>query len=232
MKLTQAIKRAKEKGRIPLIAEIKVRSPKEGDLLKGRDPVQIATEYIRGGACAVSVVTEPLYFDGNIEILKKIAAKVKAPILRKDFIKKREQVWESKQSGANALLLISAMLAKEELADLNEYAHSLGLETLVEIHTAEEVENLNGLTLDMIGINNKDILDLERGEDQIIPTEKLAQLLPEDVIVISESGIRSKEDVKRVITSGADAILVGTSLMVSKEPRVTVANLVYAINSK
>ena len=160
MKLTQAIKRAKEKGRIPLIAEIKVRSPKEGDLLKGRDPVQIATEYIRGGACAVSVVTEPLYFDGNIEILKKIAAKVKAPILRKDFIKKREQVWESKQSGANALLLISAMLAKEELADLNEYAHSLGLETLVEIHTAEEVENLNGLTLDMIGINNKDILGL------------------------------------------------------------------------
>lgn len=231
MKLTQAIKRAKEKARIPLIAEIKLRSPKEGDLLKGREPVQIATEYIRGGACAVSIVTEPLHFDGNIEILKKIAAKVKVPTLRKDFIKEKEQIWETKQSGAKALLLISAMLTKEKLADLNEYAHSLGLETVVEIHTSEELKNLNGLTLDMVGINNKDILDLERGEDQIIPTEKLAPLLPQDVIVISESGIRNKENVRRVITSGADAILVGTNLMVSKEPKITVANLVHALGA-
>ncbi|MBM4462049.1 MAG: indole-3-glycerol-phosphate synthase [Chloroflexi bacterium] len=227
MKLTQAIKRAREKGEIPLIAEIKVRSPKDGDLLKDRDPVQIATEYIRGGACAVSVVTEPLYFGGNIEILRKIAAKVKAPILRKDFIKERDQVWESKQLGAQAVLLISAMLAKERLTDLNEYAHSLGLETVVEIHTMDELKNLNGLTLDMVGINNKDILDLERGDDQIIPTESLAPLLPEDVIVISESAIRNEQNVKEVMRSGADAILMGTALMASEEPRVTVANFVH-----
>jgi indole-3-glycerol phosphate synthase len=228
MRLTQAIKRAREKGRIPLIAEIKLRSPKDGDLLRGRDPVQIATEYVLGGACAVSVVTEPLYFGGSIEILRNIAAEVKVPILRKDFIKEKEQIWESKESGARAVLLISAMLAKEKLTDLNEYAHSLGLETVVEIHTVEELKNLNGLKLDLVGINNKDILDLERGDDQVIPTEKLAPLLPEDVIVISESGIRNEENVRKVMSSGADAILVGTNLMASMEPRITVSKFVHA----
>jgi indole-3-glycerol phosphate synthase len=228
MKLVQAIKRAKEEGKVPIIAEIKLRSPKEGDLLKGREPVQIATEYIRGGACAVSVVTESLHFGGNIEILKKIAAKVQVPVLRKDFIREKEQISESKQAGAKAVLLISTMLAKEDLALLNEYAHSLGLETVVEIHALEELDNLSGLALDMVGINNKDILDLERGEDQTIATEKLAPLLPEEVIVISESGIRNAESVRRAIASGADAVLLGTALMLSKEPRIAVANLVRA----
>jgi len=232
MKLTQAIKEAKEKGRLPVIAEIKLRSPRDGDLLKGRNPVQIASEYVRGGACAISVVTEPQHFGGNMEMLREIAAKVKIPILRKDFIKEKEQIRESKQSGAKALLLISAMLAKEKLAELNEYAHSLGLETVVEIHTREELKKLEGLTLDMVGINNKDILDLERGEDQIIPTQSLAPLLPENVIVISESGIRSNKDASKVIASGADAILVGTSLMVAKDPRTAVADLVHAIGAK
>jgi indole-3-glycerol phosphate synthase len=228
MKLTQAIKRAKEEGKVPLIAEIKLHSPKDGDLLKGREPAQIATEYIRGGACAVSVVTEPIYFGGSIEILKKIASKVQVPVLRKDFIKEKEQILESKQAGAKAVLLISTMLTKGNLALLNEYAHSLGLETVVEIHATEELDNLVGLALDMVGINNKDILDLERGEDQTTATEKLAPLLPQEAIVISESGIRDTESVKRVVASGADAILVGTALMLSKEPRIVVANLVHA----
>jgi len=227
MKLSQAIKRAKKEGKVPLIAEIKLRSPKDGDLLMGRDPLQIAKEYVCGGACAVSVVTEPGDFGGDTEILKKIASNVEMPVLRKDFIKKKEQILESKQLGAEAVLLISAMLSKEELADLNEYAHSLGLETVVEIHTQEELRNLKGLDLDMIGINNKDILNLERGEDQTIPTQKLAPFLPEGVVVISESGIRDKEDVKKVIASGADGILVGTALMVSKEPIVTVTSFVH-----
>jgi len=230
MKLTQAIRRAKEEDRIPLIAEIKLRSPKDGDLLKDRDPLQIADEYIRGGACAVSVVTEPVHFCGDMEMLKKIAPTINVPVLRKDFIKKKEQISESKQLGVEALLLISAMLSKERLVDLNEYAHSLGLETVVEVHTQEELNNLRGLALDMVGINNKDILDLERGEDQIIPTQLLAPLLPEGgVIVISESGIRNEEDVRKVIANGADAILVGTAFMVSKEPAATVANFVHAL---
>jgi len=229
MKLTQVIKRAKKEGRVPLIAEIKLRSPKDGDLLKNRDPLQIANEYICGGACAVSVVTEPLHFGGDMETLKKIASSVKVPVLRKDFIKRKEQILGCKQLGVEAVLLISAMLSKEKLADLNEYAHYLGLETVVEIHTREELKNLKGLPLDMVGINNKDILDLERGEDQIIPTQKLAPLLPEGVIMISESGIRNKEDVRKVIASGADAILVGTAFMVSKEPAATVASFVHIL---
>ena len=137
---------------------------------------------------------------------------------------------ESKQLGVEAVLLILAMLSKDKLAHLNEYAHSLGLETVVEVHTQEELNNLRGLALDMVGINNKDILDLERGEDQIIPTQLLAPLLPEGgVIVISESGIRNEEDVRKVIANGADAILVGTAFMVSKEPAATVASFVHAL---
>lgn len=213
MQLTKVIRRAKEEGKVPLIAEIKLRSPRDGDLLKGRDPLQIANEYIRGGACAVSVVTEPAHFGGDIEMLKEIVSNVKLPVLRKDFIIEKEQIWESKQSGAKAVLLISAMLSKEKLADLNECAHSLGLETVVEIHNQGELENLKGLALDMVGINNKDILNLERGEDQVISTQKLAPLLPEGVIAISESGIRNREDVRKVIASGVDAILVGTALL-------------------
>lgn len=227
MKLTQAIKRAKKEGKVPLIAEIKLRSPRDGNLLQGRDPLQIANDYICGRACAISVVTEPVYFGGDIGILKKIASNVKLPVLRKDFIKKEEQVLESKQLGAKAVLLISAMLSKERLANLNEYAHSLGLETVIEIHTQEGLRNLEGLALDMVGINNKDILDLERGEDQIIPTQKLARLLSEGVIVISESGIRNREDVKKVIASGADAILVGTALLEAEDIQAKVKELVW-----
>jgi indole-3-glycerol phosphate synthase len=229
MKLTQVIKSAKKEGKVPLIAEIKLRSPKDGDLLKGRDPSQIAKEYVYGGACAVSVVTEPVHFGGDMEVLKKIVSTVEVPILRKDFIKEKEQILESKQLGVEAVLLISAMLSREKLADLNEYAHSLELETVVEIHTREELTNLKGLDLDMVGINNKDILDLERGEDQIIPTQELAPLLPEEVLVISESGIKDKEDVKKVISSGADAILLGTALMLSKEPVVTITSFVHTL---
>lgn len=227
MKLTQAIKRAKKEGKVPLIAEIKLRSPRDGSLLQGRDPLQIANDYICGRACAISVVTEPVHFGGDIEILKKIASNVKVPVLRKDFIKEEEQILESKQLGAKAVLLISAMLSKEKLANLNEYAHSLGLETVVEIHTQEELKNLEGLTLDMVGINNKDILDLERGEDQIVPTQRLAPLLSEGVIVISESGIRNREDVKKVIATGVDAILMGTALLKAEDIQAKAEELVW-----
>jgi indole-3-glycerol phosphate synthase len=119
------------------------------------------------------------------------------------------------------------MLSKEKLANLNGYAHSLGLETLVEIHAQEELENLRGLALDMVGINNKDILDLERGEDQTAPTRRLAPLLSEGVIVISESGIRNREDVKKVIATGVDAILMGTALLKAEDIQAKVEEVVW-----
>lgn len=228
MRLTRAIRRARREGKIPLIAEIKVRSPTDGDLLRGRDPLQIADEYVRGGACAISVVTEPVHFGGDILMLKRITSNVELPVLRKDFIKTEEQVLESKQSGAKAVLLISAMLSKQRLANMNEYAHSLGLEVVVEIHRQEELRNLKGLWLDMIGINNKDILNLERGEDQIIPTQKLVSFLPKGVVVISESGIGSTEDVREVITAGADAVLIGRTLLKAEHIRAKVEEVVWS----
>ena len=228
MKLTRAIRRARREGKVPLIAEIKVRSPTDGDLLRGRDPLQIADKYVRGGACAISVVTEPVHFGGDMLMLKRITSNVELPVLRKDFIGTEEQILESKQSGARAVLLISAMLSKQRLANLNEYAHSLDLETVVEIHRQEELRNLEGLRLDMVGINNKDILNLERGEDQIVPTQKLVSFLPKGVVVISESGIGSEEDVRGVISAGADAVLIGRALLKAGDIRAKVGQVVWS----
>jgi len=228
MKLTRAIRRARREGKVPLIAEIKVRSPTDGDLLRGRDPLQIADEYVRGGACAISVVTEPVHFGGDMLMLKRITPNVELPVLRKDFIGTEEQILESRQSGARAVLLISAMLSKQRLANLNEYAHSLGLETVVEIHRQEELRNLEGLRLDMVGINNKDILNLERGEDQIVPTQKLVSFLPKGVVVISESGIGGEEDVRGVISAGADAVLIGRALLKAGDIRAKVGQVVWS----
>jgi len=228
MKLTRAIRRARREGKVPLIAEIKVRSPTDGDLLRGRDPLQIADKYVRGGACAISVVTEPVHFGGDMLMLKRITPNVELPVLRKDFIGTEEQILESKQSGARAVLLISAMLSKQRLANLNEYAHSLGLETVVEIHRQEELRNLEGLRLDMVGINNKDILNLERGEDQIVPTQKLVSFLPKGAVVISESGIGSEEDVRGVISAGADAVLIGRALLKAGDIRAKVGQVVWS----
>jgi len=228
MKLTRAIRRARREGKVPLIAEIKVRSPTDGDLLRGRDPLQIADKYVRGGACAISVVTEPVHFGGDMLMLKRITSNVELPVLRKDFIGTEEQILESRQSGARAVLLISAMLSKQRLANLNEYAHSLDLETVVEIHRQEELRNLEGLRLDMVGINNKDILNLERGEDQIVPTQKLVSFLPKGVVVISESGIGSEEDVRGVISAGADAVLIGRALLKAGDIRAKVGQVVWS----
>jgi indole-3-glycerol phosphate synthase len=228
MKLTRAIRRARREGKVPLIAEIKLRSPTDGDLLRGRDPLQIADKYVRGGACAISVVTEPVHFGGDMLMLKRITSNVGLPVLRKDFIGTEEQVLESRQSGARAVLLISAMLSRQRLANLNEYAHSLGLETVVEIHRQEELRNLEGLRLDMVGINNKDILNLERGEDQIVPTQKLVSFLPKGVVVISESGIGSEEDVRGVISAGADAVLIGRALLKTGDIRAKVGQVVWS----
>ncbi len=162
MKLVEAIKKVKNQGKNPLIAEIKVKSPRDGDLLKGRNPVEIASQYVLGGAVAVSVVTEKEYFGGSIEILKKVRGEVSLPLLRKDFIRTKEQVKESKEVGVDAILLIVSILSKRELRFLYNYAHSLGLETVIEIHTEKEINIVRTLNPQIVGINNKNILKLEK----------------------------------------------------------------------
>jgi len=217
MKLTEAIKRAKKEGKVPLIAEIKARSPQDGELLRGRDPIEIVSQYRKGGAVAISVVTEARHFGGDIEILKKVVQQKKFPVLRKDFIDTEKEVEKTKELGADALLLIAAILSSKKLKKLNNYAHLMGLETVIEVHTREELERVKRLNLDILGINNKDILNLERGEDKVEVTLSLLPFIPPGVILLSESGIRKIEDVKILIKKGVDAFLMGTVLLKAED---------------
>jgi len=228
MKFSSAIKLCKKEKKIPLIAEIKVYSPKDGELLKNRDPLKILQEYEEGGACAISVVTEPIYFKGSLDLLTLIRRNTSLPILRKDFIETKEQIEETKRMGIEAILLIACMLSDKKLAELNEYAQRLGLETVIEIHEQKDLRKLAGLNLDIVGINNKDILNLERDEDQINPTIELINRIPRSILTISESGIRSIEDVKKVIDAGCDAVLMGTALLKAKDIREKVREIVNA----
>jgi len=228
MKFSSAIKLCKKEKKIPLIAEIKVYSPKDGELLKNRDPLEILQKYEEGGACAISVVTEPIYFKGSLDLLTLIRRNTSLPILRKDFIETKEQIEETKRMGIEAILLIACMLSDKKLAELNEYAQKLGLETVIEIHEQKDLRKLAGLNLDIVGINNKDILNLERDEDQINPTIELINRIPRSILTISESGIRSIEDVKKVIDAGCDAVLMGTALLKAKDIREKVREIVNA----
>jgi len=228
MRFSSAIKLCKKEKKIPLIAEIKVYSPKDGELLKNRDPLKILQEYEEGGACAISVVTEPIYFKGSLDLLTLIRGNTSLPILRKDFIETKEQIEETKRMGIEAILLIACMLSDKKLAELNEYAQRLGLETVIEIHEQKDLRKLAGLNLDIVGINNKDILNLERDEDQINPTIELINRIPRSILTISESGIRSIEDVKKVIDAGCDAVLMGTALLKAKDIREKVREIVNA----
>ena len=228
MRFSSAIKLCKKEKKIPLIAEIKVYSPKDGELLKNRDPLKILQEYEEGGACAISVVTEPIYFKGSLDLLTLIRRNTSLPILRKDFIETKEQIEETKRIGIEAILLIACMLSDKKLTELNEYAQRLGLETVIEIHEQKDLRKLAGLNLDIVGINNKDILNLERDEDQINPTIELINKIPRSILTISESGIRSIEDVKKVIDAGCDAVLMGTALLKAKGIREKVKEIVNA----
>ncbi len=227
MKLIEAIKKVKNQGKNPLIAEIKVKSPRDGDLLKGRDPVEVASQYVLGGAAAISVVTEKEYFGGSVEILKKIRGEVSLPLLRKDFIRTKEQVKESKEVGVDAILLIVSILSKRELMVLYNYAHSLGMETVIEIHTEKEMNIVRTLNPQIVGINNKNILKLEKGENVIHPTLSLFSLIPKNIICVSESGIRNVKEAEILIKSGVDALLMGTMLLQAKDILKQVKEIVW-----
>lgn len=213
MRLSDAITAAKKEGKIPVIAEIKARTPRDGDLLRGRDPVDLAEEMEAAGAAALSVVTEPKYFGGDLQILRDVAGSIGLPILRKDFITTEEQVYESSESGARALLLIYSMISHRTITGLDGLSKSLGMETVMEVHNAQEMRAVSRLNSGIIGINNRDISRLETDSGDVSRTERLASLAPDHVLLISESSIKTWEDVERAITAGADAVLVGTALM-------------------
>lgn len=226
MRLSEAITAAKREGRTPIIAEIKVKTPRDGDLLRGRDPVRLAEEMESAGAAALSVVTEPKHFGGDPRTLRDVAGSVGIPILRKDFITMKEQVHESKELGASALLLIFSMAPPKTIAALYGLSKRLGMETVMEVHSAQEMRAVSSLNPGIIGINNRNILMLETDSGDVSGTERLANLAPDHVLIISESSIETRDDVERAINAGADAVLVGTALMKAPSLRRKLRELV------
>lgn len=201
--------------RVAVIAEVKRASPSKGILAPDFDPVGTAGAYARGGAAAVSVLTDEPFFGGSLEFLPRVREVFPGPLLRKDFITDPYQVVEARAWGADALLLIASVLDRPRLADLLALTREWGMEALVEVHTAEEVERSLAAGARVVGVNNR---DLRTFYTDLAVTEKLAVLVPEDVILVSESGIGSRADVERVARAGIDAVLVGESLMRQGDP--------------
>lgn len=214
---------ALKKPGMSLIAEVKKASPSRGVFVKDFDPVKLAAAYERGGASAVSVLTDTRFFMGSLHHLKKVREKVKLPILRKDFIIDQYQIYETAFAGADALLLIAGILEKEKLRDFIQLAATLNLDVLVEVHTQEELEKALCCGAEIIGINNR---DLRTFRTDIMTTLKLAEFVPENCVLVSESGISSEEDVKKLAEAGVDALLVGEALVTSPNIEAKVRELI------
>jgi len=182
-------------GRVNVIVECKRRSPSRGVLRADYDPVSIATSYASNGAAAISVLTEPTFFDGSLEHLSAIRQAVSVPLLRKDFIVSEYQLHEAKAAGADAVLLIVAALAPVALRVLRERAQQLGLDALVEVHTAGELEIAVDAGADIIGVNNRNLRTLEV---DVRASEAIIARMPTHVVAVSESGLKSRADLDRL----------------------------------
>ncbi|MDI6827532.1 MAG: indole-3-glycerol-phosphate synthase [Armatimonadota bacterium] len=231
MKFTEALVAARASGRAPLVAEIKCRSPKEGDLLAGRNPSVLARTYEAAGAACISVVTEPTNWNGSMELLRTVTSAVSIPVLRKDFITSAADIHLTKEAGASCVLLIVSKLDWSLLVELHEEAHRIGLETLVEAHDEAQLSKALTLDLDLLGINNRDITVLEKDNGTISRTLNLIRLVPNGVRVLSESSISTPDEVRAVIEAGALGILVGTSILRAPDPALAVRNLVSALET-
>jgi len=199
---------------IRLIAEIKKSSPSRGILRPDLNPAELAKTYAEGGAAAISVLTEANYFKGSIEHLTAVRQAVELPLLRKDFIFDPYQIYESHAYGADALLLIAAILSQEQLEELLSLSHSLSLRCLVEVHNEGEVERTLLSGAEIIGINNRDLKTFTVDLDT---TYRLRPLIPKEKILVSESGIKSQGDIERLKEWGVNAILVGETLITADD---------------
>jgi indole-3-glycerol phosphate synthase len=198
------------RGGVRLIAEVKKASPSRGVLAADLDPVALASTYARNGADAISVLTDGKYFQGSLEILRQIRASVDVPLLRKDFTLDEYQLWEARAAGADAVLLIVAILSPPLLRDLAAAAKGLRMAALVECHTEAEVDAALAAGSHIIGINNR---DLGTFETRIETTLALLPRIPPGPVVVSESGFFTGADVRRVVDAGAHAVLVGEGLV-------------------
>ena len=211
--------------RLNVIAECKRRSPSRGVLRREYDPVAIAKQYAGAGAAAISVLTEPTFFDGSLEHLRAVRAAVDLPVLRKDFIVSEYQLLEAKAAGADAVLLIVAALRPVELKVLHDHAARMGLDVLVEVHDATELAIAIDVGARVVGVNNRNLRTLE--VDVHASQELIAQIPPE-IVAVSESGLKGGDDVRRLRDLGYRAFLVGERFMAAADPGAALAELIAA----
>jgi indole-3-glycerol phosphate synthase len=207
-----------------VIAEVKKASPPKGVIRQNFDPVAIALDYEMHGATALSVLTEAHFFQGSPEYLSAIKKQVQLPVLRKDFLFNLYQIYESRAMGADALLLIAAILDRQQICEYLALCAELGMDALVEVHTREELDLVLETDARIIGINNR---NLDTFHTDIETTVELINYIPDDKIVVSESGISTGEDIKRLKKAGVDAFLIGESLMLHDSPGVKLAELIH-----
>jgi indole-3-glycerol phosphate synthase len=207
-----------------IIAEVKKASPSRGVIRADFDAVALAQTYAHHGASALSVLTDEKFFQGQLRFLEAIGQAVALPLLRKDFILDPYQVYEARVAGADAILLIVAALPLDQLEALLALTHELGMTALLEVHTAEELERIQPLRPRLVGINNR---DLRTFHTDIETTSRLLPLIPAEVVVISESGIHTSDDIARLWEKGVHAFLIGESLMRHPDPGVKLQELLH-----
>ena len=198
---------------ISLIAEMKRKSPSGGELRADLDPADTARTYVESGASALSVLTEPFYFDGKMSDMQDagdVAHSSGVPVLQKDFVFDEYQIYEARASGADAILLIVAILDESALRRLNDLAHGLGMAALMEVFDREELDLVMNINPPILGVNNRNLKTLETSLEHF---EEIASLMDSDHVLVAESGMKTGSDVRRMEAAGADAVLVGEALM-------------------
>lgn len=207
---------------INIIAEVKRRSPSKGVIRENFDPLAIARNYTANGAAALSVLTEEDFFAGSLEYLRAIRQETRLPLLRKDFIFDEYQIYEACHVGANAILLIAAMLDGKQFNDLLQAAYGLGLDVLVEVHDRAELDLVMPFDVRLLGINNRNLRTFVTTLDTSL---ELAQDLPQSITLVSESGIRTRADIDRLRAAGFHAFLIGEEFMRSDDEGRALASL-------
>jgi indole-3-glycerol phosphate synthase len=202
-------------GKINIISELKKASPSRGVIREGYAPAALAAGLEEAGAAALSVLTEEDFFSGSLGDLKEASRVTQIPILRKDFVVDPWQVWETRAAGADSFLLIAAVLHDAELRDLLELGRTLKMEALVEVHSREELQRVLDAGARIIGVNNRDLRDFQVHLETSL---SLAEAIPEECIAVSESGLRTYDDLARLQRAGFDAFLIGEHVMQSADP--------------